>query len=205
MTDRAQGEGQRVMAAEADRAIDEGARQMTAGEPDIAFRARVLARIGSGATPRANVRAAWVLSPFAAAAAIAIAVFVARGVQPGERRKAPRAAPAVAQTVASADRMPETPGLQDNVRLTAFAKASAVKKPDTTDAKVRLKPDTTYARVPEIDALAPPLLNVTSIDVAPMAPTDSIRVERLDTIAPITVAPLESSAPANDQRPETKD
>src|SRR3954463_12298410 len=67
-----------------DRAIDEVARQMTEGAPlsAAAFRDRVRARIERGDAPRRSWRAAFVLSPIAAAIAIAVAAFVLRGPPP---------------------------------------------------------------------------------------------------------------------------
>jgi hypothetical protein len=55
-----------------DRAIDEVARELTAGEPDGAFRARVMARIESGASRR--VWSTWVMAPMPIAALIVIAL-----------------------------------------------------------------------------------------------------------------------------------
>src|SRR5262245_25466530 len=55
-------------------AIDEVARQMTAGEPDGAFRARVMARIDTRRRPMPLRQA--LVAAIAAAAAIAIAVIV---------------------------------------------------------------------------------------------------------------------------------
>src|SRR5580765_6144537 len=55
-----------------DRVIDDVAREMTAGEPNSAFNAHVLARIERGDRMRRSWRAAWILAPLAAAAAIAI-------------------------------------------------------------------------------------------------------------------------------------
>src|SRR5207302_1165531 len=62
-------------------AIDKVARQMTEAAPagGAEFRRRVLARIDARETPRRSWRAAFVLSPIAAAMVIAIAVLAMRG------------------------------------------------------------------------------------------------------------------------------
>src|SRR3989442_14162911 len=96
----AEGRGHRATDAEIDRAIDDAAREMTAGEPDGAFKARVLARIESGESVRRTWRAAWILAPLAAAAAIVIAmVMVSRSA--GDSRPGP--AGSAAQTVRLTD------------------------------------------------------------------------------------------------------
>ena len=61
-------------------AIDEVARQMTEEAPPAGadFRRRVLARIASNEAPRASWRAAFVLSPIAVAAAVAIVMMSVR-------------------------------------------------------------------------------------------------------------------------------
>src|SRR2546428_10225327 len=55
-----------------DRAIDEVARQLTAGEPGGAFRARVMARIESGESRR--VWSTWSMAPLPVATLILIAL-----------------------------------------------------------------------------------------------------------------------------------
>jgi hypothetical protein len=186
-----------------DRVIDEAAQQMTDAQPPADFRARVLARIAEGDSPRSWWRAVWILSPVAAAALIVVAIFVARGVQPRDRQLDRSAN----QTVGA---NPDT-----TVRLTPSVDAPPVKKPGTTEpgsaSRVRLPPspqrgfggtresDRTYA-ISEVDALAPPRLEVAALDVEAL-PTASIAVPQLDVIAPITVAPL----PTDDERPFAND
>src|SRR5262249_62010286 len=58
-----------------DRVIDDAARGMTAGEPGASFRARVIARIDERRAPWTRP---FVLVPIAAAALIALALFIAR-------------------------------------------------------------------------------------------------------------------------------
>ena len=176
-------------------AIDEVARQMTEEAPPHGadFRRRVLARIASNDAPRASWRTAFVLSPIAVAAAIAIAVFVAGRPDPVR--------PGVSQPAGNTVRLPPSP-------LRGFG---GTRKPDTTEAAgpkgpalqaaaantVRLKPDTTEVRRPGSfgPGVLEPAPQVDSIAVAPLvvgalAP-DPIHIERIETITPVTVAPLE--------------
>src|SRR5438093_12696906 len=95
---RAEGRGQRATDAEINRAIDDIARELTAGEPDGAFKARVIARIESGESVRRTWRAAWIIAPLAAAAAIAIVV-----VMVSRPARDSRLMPAAAQTVRLTD------------------------------------------------------------------------------------------------------
>jgi hypothetical protein len=201
---RAQGAGHGATDAELDRAIDVVARQMTdgasAGGAD--FRRRVLARIEAGHAPHTRWPAAWVLSPLAVAAAIVMAIFVARGFQSGQRRE--RAAPqgtAVAQRFAPPPQtvLPE----QSQVGLkppfdVAQGGPEVLEGPVTTVRAVTNR----AAGVPAlpfgaeaIAALAAPSLDLEPLTVDALAP-DSIQLERLDTtssitIAPITVAPID--------------
>jgi hypothetical protein len=190
-------------------AIDEVARQMTEETPPAAadFRRRVLGRIPSNEAAHASRRAAFVLSPIAVAAAIAIALFVAS--RPDPVRPGSQSAGNTVRPFDGAQGRPEA--LEGRL------------KPDTTEAAgptgpalqaaaantVRLKPDTTEVRRPgpfgpsvssRPGSFGPdvlePALQVDSIAVAPLvagvfAP-DPIQIERLDAVAPIGVAPLET-------------
>jgi hypothetical protein len=158
--------------------IDEVAREMTAGEPAGAagFRRRVLARIERGDTPRRTWRASFVLSPIAVVAAVAIAIFIAREPSKGIPSAPDRAA--AAPVVPSRTAGPEEPARQ----------ADLVSPP----------PRPAEARAPQgrAEAEPPPEANdVASITVAPLAvgalTQESIQLERLEAIAPITVAPLD--------------
>ena len=164
-----------------DRAIDEVARQMTVGEPSSDFRARVVARLDAGDRPQRFWPAAWILSPIAAAAVVAVAIFVARGFQP---RVAPQ--PSTESVVART-----TPPVES---AEAGPKGPALRR-----AQQRGHIYTTS----EIDALAPPRLEVAPLGLEAL-PTRSIAVPQLDAIAPIAVEPLpeiEQRPAANDQRP----
>jgi hypothetical protein len=172
-----------------DRAIDEVARQMTAGELSSDFRARVVERI-EGRGPHRTWRAAWTLSPVAVAAAILVAILVARPFK---------------------GRDPAPVSANQTVRLTDSAKAPAVQKPDiayeglpdTVRKSVRRPGPFGPGGASEIDALAPPRLDVAPLGVEAL-PTESVAVPQLDAIAPIAVEPLPTTDhPIDDQRPTT--
>ena len=161
-------------------AIDEIARQTTQTPPGDAddFRRRVLARIAANDAPRRSWRAAFVLSPLGIAAAIVIALLVARGFQPRVRG-------------------PERAAPQEAVRL----------KPDTTEAPgpkepalriaaktVRPKSDTTYAAdsrpAPQLEPIEMDSIAPAPLVVRMLAP-DPIPIERIEAVTPVTIAPLE--------------
>ena len=167
-----------------DLAIDEVARQMTAGELSSDFRARVVARIADGGRPRRTWHAAWILSPLAAAAVLAVAIFVAR-FQPLH--------PSSPSTIAQATRPVESAGRPSP----SAPSAEAVPKGPVPHPAPQ--PSLTYA-TREIDALAPPPLEVGPLGLE-VLPTASIAVSQLDAIAPIAVEPL----PEIEQRPATND
>src|SRR5438067_406718 len=75
---RARGTGQRASDDDLDRVVDNVAREMTAGEPDSALKARVLARIERGESVRRTWRPAWIIAPLAAAAMAIVVVMVSR-------------------------------------------------------------------------------------------------------------------------------
>ena len=168
-----------------DRVIDEVARQMTEGELPGDFRARVIARLDSGDRPRRLWPAAWVLSPIAVAAVVIVAIFVARGVQ--DRDVAPTRAN---QTV----QVPPSP--QSGFRGTSTPDTAHEGLHDTGRKSVRRPGPSGLVATSDLDALAPPRLEVAPLDVEALS-TASIAVPQLDAIAPIAVEPL----PANDQRP----
>ncbi len=188
-----------------DTAIDVVSRQMTAGEPDAGFRARVLARIesgfgsrdsGFGSTDSGFGRWRWAVGALGAAAMIVAAVFVFRNQAPADRGTGPgvqttQSAASSAAPARSAG--PEGPDLQPRgatVRLppSPLGGYGGPGKADTTYREA-LKPAS------EIDALAPPPLTPFTLDVASIAvdalpPADSIQLDKLEIITPIAVAPL---------------
>jgi hypothetical protein len=160
-------------------AIDEVARQMTEGSPagDAGFRRRVLARIESGDAPRRSWRAAFVLSPIAVAAAIVISIVVARswpaplepGVLSSTQITAGPKGPALHETARRPG--PSGPGDRQTVRRPGpFG-------PGLSGAAPHLDP---------IDAIA-----LQPLGVDPLA-SDPIPTERLETIVPLVIAPLDS-------------
>ena len=168
---------------ELDTLIDDVAREMTAGEPGASFTSDVLARIDER---RPAWRAAWLLSPIAAAAVVLIAVFVWRGARPSDRgpESPARQAPGVAARPPEGrdqqpDRGPETP------RLQAIAQAGP-KGPALRIANLQIANP-----IPSgIDPLSVPAIAVDAIAETPLPAPDSIQTDPL-TIAPLNVTPLE--------------
>jgi hypothetical protein len=169
-------------------AIDEVAQQMTgaASAAGADLRRRVLARVASGDAPRASWRVAVVLSPIAVAAAIAIAVFVARtgpvgpGVTPQQTpsAKAPEKRSTGREGPVAQDRLPPIPVRPQPSPLHRFVA--------TGNAA------TTARAAWQLDALAEQPLDVAALTVDALTP-DPIQIERLETIAPIDVAPLDTT------------
>jgi hypothetical protein len=166
-------------------AIDEVARRMTASAPSdrAAFRHRMLARIEGGGAPRRLWRTSFVLTPIAVAAAITIAVFVAREPQktisPAPDRTA--TAPVIVPPQTTAPEGPSASAHSAAPRASARLTAARESAP------------------PERGIFAPAPLeqnDVASIAVAPLVvdtmSQESIQLERLDAIAPIAVAPLDA-------------
>src|SRR5271169_6127202 len=98
--------------------INDVARDMTSGPPDVELARRVSARIGDarGRRDRRGWARGWVLAPAAAACALALAVFVARETRE-PRRPVPvaatttNAAPAAAAPAVSTPVAPVSPGV----------------------------------------------------------------------------------------------
>ena len=170
-------------------AIDEVARQMTEGPPagSADLRRRVLARIESGDAPRVAWRAAFVLSPLAVAAAIVVAVFVARGPRPGDVRRPGPLGPGVTS--------PETPLAASGRKGTADPEGAAGPEGPALQGQTVRGPQQTVRR-PDQTALHVDALGVAPLTVDALTP-DPIQIERLDqikrldAISPINVAPLE--------------
>jgi hypothetical protein len=185
-----------------DAAIDDAARQMTAGAPGGDFRARVLARLGEREPFSGSRRIAWTLAPIAAAIIIVLLVAGRFGGR-GDRR------------IDNSTTSPQsTRNVQPQPQRQPPAEVSAAQSQTRqTSTSVRLKPDTTYTRdgirrtaggrrapsvaPAEADALVPPPLDVESIRLAALPAADSIGVAPLETIEPIDVAPL--AAPEIDE------
>ena len=177
-------------------AIDEVAREMTERSSAVSAQLgrRVLARIESGDTPRRHWHAAFVLSPIVVAAAIAIAVFVARDVRrPGTADPDRLRASDEILTRAEAER----PARQT---VEPVPTLGTVGPPTASTRVARLFPG--RARVAESPApqraITTPALEpniAESIDVPPLIVTtltsDPVQIEPLDAIAPLTVGPLD--------------
>ncbi|SRR5258706_100589 len=177
-----------------DRVIDEVARQMTEGELPGDFRGRMIARLGD--RPR-RMWTIWTLAPIAAAALVIIAIFIARPSK--ERDVAPTRVNQTVQVPPS----PQSgfgatgpPSPQSGFGATSKPGAAYEGLHETGRKNVRRPGPSGLVAASDLDALAPPRLEVAPLDVEALS-TASIAVTQLDAIAPIAVEPL----PANDQRP----
>jgi hypothetical protein len=163
-----------------DAAIDETARQMTAGDPGGDFRARVMARI--------DVRPSRALTwrPIAVGVAVAAIVLVAVLVRPKTDVQQVRLKPD-----ATHETKPE-PDPTSKVLVT----------PNRDDQlEVRLNPDATYERrtlerpsggyVRDVESLDLPSIDLESIAVTSLAAGDSIGIDPLPPVASIAVTPLD--------------
>lgn len=179
-----------------DAAIDDVAREMTAGDLDPAFRTRVLDRLEPGLRGRDSGFGIWgfgpsgrwrsVLAGVTVAAIIVTAVVVFRG-----RHES-------ATTVTSMEQLPAAPVAAveagTSTSRPAFAGPPVAQhpgevKPDATSRGVTVKRDG-FTGTSEVDALAPPPLDVPSIALAGLPAPESIQLNQLQTISPIAVAPL---------------
>jgi hypothetical protein len=154
-----------------DAAIDESARQMTAGEPGADFRTRVMARIEvhSSRTPL------W--RPIAVGVAVAAIVLVAVLVGPK-----PDAPPVRLKPDATYEVKPEPPPL---VRLppSPHGGFGGPRKPDPTyDAGDDLR---------DVESLDLPSIDLDSIAVTTLAASDSIHIDPLPPALSIAVTPLD--------------
>lgn len=133
------------MADHIDRAIDDTARALTAGEPDLALRARIIARLDDREPAR---RAWWIGAPIAAAALIAIALvsFSGRG-----RTSLVALNPAVAPAPGGTPAAPrtQTPASRVDASTTAVAGGE-------TPAAPRTQPPAAPRTQTLVDASAPP-------------------------------------------------
>src|SRR5262245_43466587 len=195
-----------------DRVIDDVARELTIGEPDHAFRVRVLARIESGDAVRSR-RAAWIIAPLAAAAVIAVAVATTW------HRSPERLALQQPQTphATSQRREPGTatrePGTQNPEPRTGNQEPRTVdREPRTVNLEPRPRtlnpeprtPNPDASRASDVVALAPPLLSVPSITVAPIAPGESLALPPLEAPPSLDITPLESPEPRTENKNENQ-
>jgi hypothetical protein len=164
------------------RAIDETARRMTEGPPPVEFRRRVLARIEAGDAPRRSGRALFVLLPIAAAAAIVIAVVALHRPPP---------------TDAIAGRAEHARPRGEPTETSASASGRAVVGAELAPPETRPRREPARAAAPVGAELAPPAVQppIDPLDVAPLTVSalapDPIQIEQLETLAPMTIAPLD--------------
>src|SRR6266508_1879786 len=191
------------------RAIDEVAREMTSGEPGPEFRARVMARIASGSGSGFGVRGSGFsfgapLAGLAVAASIVIALLVFRHqsppVDPGPATQAASkgailqpipASPSFAAPGAPA--APEETAVQPMAASGSLAAAALRGRPRATSPA--LVTGNAGSRASDLDALAPPplapsRLDIESIALGTLPLADSIQIDKLETITPIAVTPL---------------
>jgi hypothetical protein len=147
-----------------DRAIEQAARELIAGEPSPAFRLRVIERLDERRWIR---RSPWLWSPIAVAAVVLIAVAL---------RTPHREPPHRDELYARAIHL-----------LASVPNRSA--PPLTSTIEIRHE-STPAAGQSVVLALAPPRLEVSSLLLTTMSAGASIEIPELETIAPITVAPI---------------
>ena len=177
-----------------DAAIDAVARHMTEGAPGADLRARVIARIRER---RPVWRSPWVLSPLALAAVLLVGVALDHGWLANRADTPAREArselsgrggnsqSSERQTAPAGAVHPQEPG--PPVRADATSASTFVPQP-VAERRHREKPDSGRTHPPaaattmtsDIDALAPPALDV-----------DSIAMDRLARPEPLAIQPLE--------------
>jgi hypothetical protein len=173
-----------------DRAIDDVARELTAGEPATAFRARVMARLERGGSRRRWP--AWLMTPLPIAAMILIALAAAwsyrsperLALHPGETRALH---PGETLALRPVEKTAIRPG--EKILQPAAARLARPTSPDPARARITTRSD--------VAALAPTPLGVPSIALARIDRGESIQLQQLEPIAPIDVAPLDPSGTEN--------
>jgi hypothetical protein len=164
-----------------DAAIDQVARELTAGSPSADVRAQVLARIdASGAHARMR-RLGWV-APVAVAALLLVAVAIWRKGDVSRPGTPPPAQTTAAQTEPAREEHvePSTPGLEHPTEEPRTNRRSNVKR------TVNPGPGTAASAVA---ALAPPPLAIDPLRVGAMPAIGSIELSEM-TVPSIDVAPL---------------
>ena len=159
-----------------DRVIDQVAREMTEGALPGDFRARVVAQIATNHERRA--RWLWIFAPVTAAAAIVVAIVLARGShEPALVVARPQpAAVAQAQT-------PKVPAaIEPRQTLQRGVSETAKRQPQHAVAQRAIESS-------DVDALAPPPIVAPSIAIRTLT-TDSLALEALEAPARIAIAPL---------------
>jgi hypothetical protein len=160
-----------------DAAIDQVARELTAGSPSADVRARVLARIDASRAHARMWRLGWV-APVAVAALLLVAVAIWRKGDVSRPGTAPPAQTTAAQTEPALE--PSTPGLEHPTEESRTNRRSNVKR------TVNPGPGTAASAVA---ALAPPPLAIDPLRVGTMPAIGSIELSEM-TVPSIDVAPL---------------
>jgi len=166
-----------------ERAIDDAARQLTAGEPTAGFRARVLARVDAHAHRRSGRfrhgasrwwTLVWAGSSLAAVVLI-LAVYVFDGHTDRDSHEPP-ATPRVNLQIAP----PARPESRDSI-----AQASTPRRTSRERSVAPGAPDAS-----EIDPLTMPSIEIEPIAIDALSAGSTIDPAKLDPVASIAVAPL---------------
>ena len=166
-----------------DALVDDIARQMTGGQPRSGLQARVAARLAldEGASVRGPRPHAWLLTWAAAAAALALAVYVvreARQSSPPARSSSVRSEPAPREPhMNSAATTTAVVQRDDGARVVRLAGGNAA-----TRRAVPPPPD------PELEPLTLAPLEVDRLDVSPIARADAIEIR------PVAIERIEIAA-----------
>jgi hypothetical protein len=166
-----------------DRAIDDALRELTAGEPHIDLRSRVLMRLKK--RPPAPWRSPWVLMPTGVAAGIVLVALVARGLRPGG---------GVLDTTMA---QPTGSASMPRPVVGPYEPAVATSQPTGSPEAIRSVRRRVRSELPstpsisEVGVLAPPPLEVPSMELNEIDPAQSIRLTQLDAITPLTIEPID--------------
>jgi hypothetical protein len=158
-----------------DRAIDDAARQLTAGDPPLHFRAAVIARLGKSG--RAERR--WLIAPLAAAAVLAGLFVIERAHRGNEIPVRPAVRPADIALRRTADAPPVRPAAADTSAAATVRAAPRRLPPAPIDPS-------------PVTALAPDALAVAPLVVGDLESGPSTRLDPLQPIAPLAIAPLDA-------------
>jgi hypothetical protein len=169
-----------------DSAINDVAREMTEGELHPSFRAQVLRRIEPF-----EVRRSWfVVRALAGIAAIAAVVVVSLFQV---RQSRPVARPSIAAPAVASDR-PASGAPQIAASARTGDRSPRIARSERSEGRSELHASRTprpIAIAPsDVDALAPPPLDVESIAVAALPAPASIQLNQLQSVPSIAVAPL---------------
>jgi hypothetical protein len=161
-----------------DRAIDEVAAEMAAGQPSASFRGEVMKRLDQ---PR-EVRWWWMVSPVAAVALLVCAVLFGP-----DAVRSPKTPADMARRVPLTGRATSLEGMT----VAGHDPLPIIRQPSRQSAGPQ-QFDSAVA------ALAPPPLDIPLLTVDALGPAESIHVSSLESIAPITLAPI--GAPQGEPR-----